>query len=211
MLTLFLEGEEIRRKSLCVVGATGLGKTQWARSLGEHLFFMGFAATGDEIDRMEDVEYAIFDDISGGFEKGFHHMKPWFGCNAEIRVKALYREPVLRKWGKPCIWLCNHDPASRWYHISTDESSSFSVADKEEASSNLDWWRGNVITVELNDGPLFNQQQAVDRKKELQDLAREKRRLSLESLGADKRVCREEEGEGSQSWPESLPSDSGSL
>lgn len=56
------------------------------------------------------VDYAIFDDIAGGMEKGFHMMKQWFGCQNEIMVKKMYRGAKLCKWGKPSIWLCNDDP-----------------------------------------------------------------------------------------------------
>lgn len=209
-----LDGEELRRKSLCIIGPSGYGKTQWARSLGNHIFFTGFAATGDTIEEMETAEYAIFDDISGGFEKGFHHMKPWFGCNAEIRVKQLYHEPVLKKWGKPCIWLANHDPAEKWYDVAVGNKIDNGLS-VQEASSNLDWWKENVITVQLSKekGPLFDRTIATNRKKELQRVAREKRKREEEMEEANK-VARVEVVEctpspvySSPAWPSDVDED----
>jgi hypothetical protein len=56
-----------------------------------------------------DVDYAIFDDIRGGF-KFFLSFKEWLGAQAWLTVKQLYREPKLVKWGKPSIWISNGDP-----------------------------------------------------------------------------------------------------
>ena len=49
----------------------------WARSLGSHAYFGGlFSLEEWEID--ENVDYAVFDDIQGGF-KFFPAYKSWLG------------------------------------------------------------------------------------------------------------------------------------
>lgn len=98
----------LRRKSLVLYGATRLGKTVWARSLGKHLYFCGLYSYAEAI-RAPDAEYAVFDDIQGGL-KFFHGFKNWLGCQYQFQVKGLYRDPQLLDWGKPCIWVANTDP-----------------------------------------------------------------------------------------------------
>jgi len=60
---------------------------------------------------MEDkeIKYAVFDDIAGGM-KFFHMFKQWFGCQHEISVKRLYRDPKLMVWDRPSIWVSNTNP-----------------------------------------------------------------------------------------------------
>lgn len=58
----------------------------------------------------DDAEYAVFDDISGGF-KFFPNYKGWLGCQAEFTVTDKYRAKKRFKWGKPCIMLMNSNPA----------------------------------------------------------------------------------------------------
>lgn len=58
----------------------------------------------------DDAEYAVFDDISGGF-KFFPNYKGWLGCQAEFTVTDKYRAKKKFKWGKPSIMLMNSNPA----------------------------------------------------------------------------------------------------
>ncbi len=58
----------------------------------------------------DDAEYAVFDDISGGF-KFFPNYKGWLGCQAEFTVTDKYRAKRKFKWGKPSIMLMNSNPA----------------------------------------------------------------------------------------------------
>lgn len=94
--------------SLVLYGESRLGKTLWARSLGNHLYCIGLQS-GDELVKASHVDYAVFDDIRGGI-KFWPAYKEWLGCQQYVTVKQLYREPKLVKWGKPTIWLSNTDP-----------------------------------------------------------------------------------------------------
>lgn len=78
----------------------------WARSLGRHAYFGGLFSIEEAID---DVEYAVFDDIQGGLNF-FHSYKFWLGHQQQFYVTDKYRGKKLVKWGKPSIWLSNHDP-----------------------------------------------------------------------------------------------------
>lgn len=64
---------------------------------------------GDECSRVEEAQYAVFDDMRGGI-KFFPAFKEWMGCQMHVTVKQLYREPKLLPWGKPTIWVANTDP-----------------------------------------------------------------------------------------------------
>lgn len=85
-----------------------MGKTVWARSLGNHVYFCGLYS-GAEALKAPKADYAIFDDIQGGI-KFFHGFKNWLGCQFNFQVKVLYKDPVMIKWGKPSIWVANSDP-----------------------------------------------------------------------------------------------------
>lgn len=118
--------------SICVYGESRTGKTLWARSLGSHIYCVGLIS-GEEC--LKDVDYAVFDDIRGGI-KFFPSFKEWLGCQAYVTVKCLYREPKLRKWGKPSIWVSNTDPRN------------------EMLQPDVEWINANCIFVAV-DSPIF--------------------------------------------------------
>ncbi|ANC51616.1 replication associated protein [Sewage associated gemycircularvirus 3] len=95
-----------RRRSLILYGPTKLGKTLWARSLGNHAYFGGLFSMDESID---DVDYAVFDDMQGGL-KFFHSYKFWLGAQSQFYVTDKYKGKRLVHWGKPCIYLYNHNP-----------------------------------------------------------------------------------------------------
>lgn len=64
-----------------------------------------------ELDSVEDAQYAVFDDMQGGFEF-FHGYKFWLGGQSEFTVTDKYKGKRHIQWGKPSIWLCNEDPTS---------------------------------------------------------------------------------------------------
>lgn len=119
--------------SICVYGESRTGKTLWARSLGPHIYCVGLVS-GTECMK-DDVDYAVFDDIRGGI-KFFPSYKEWLGCQAWVTVKCLYREPKLKQWGKPSIWLANTDPRL------------------ELDPSEVSWLNANCTFVEIN-SPIF--------------------------------------------------------
>uniref|UniRef100_A0AAU6S580 Replication associated protein n=1 Tax=Barbastella barbastellus feces associated gemykolovirus 2 TaxID=3139971 RepID=A0AAU6S580_9VIRU len=92
-------------------GYTRLGKTVWARSLGTHSYFGGLFNLED---LGSDVDYAVFDDIAGGFGF-FPSYKQWMGGQYDFTVTDKYKHKVTLRWGKPTIWCCNTDPREDWY------------------------------------------------------------------------------------------------
>lgn len=81
------------------------------------------------------MEYAVFDDMRGGI-KFFPAFKEWFGAQAHVTVKVLYRDPKLVKWGKPSIWLANTDPRL------------------EMDPADVSWFEANAVFIEVAT-PLF--------------------------------------------------------
>ncbi|ALE29576.1 replication associated protein [Lake Sarah-associated circular virus-2] len=116
-----------RPQSLILYGASRTGKTEWARSLGPHVYFNGYFML-DLI--RDDVEYAIFDDFEDWTT--FKQYKQWLGAQKQFVCTDKYRKKVDLLWGKPCIILSNEYPAFR----------------------DQDWILLNCITVKLNK-PLY--------------------------------------------------------
>lgn len=115
-------------------GPSRCGKTLWARSLGAHIYTVGLIS-GAELLKAESMDYAVFDDMRGGI-KFFPAFKEWFGAQAHVTVKVLYRDPKLVKWGKPSIWLANTDPRL------------------EMDPSDVSWFEANAVFIEVAT-PLF--------------------------------------------------------
>jgi len=82
-----------------------MGKTLWARSLGNHAYFGGLFSMDEPLD---DVAYAVFDDFGG--LKFLPTYKFWLGHQKEFYVTDKYKGKQLVQWGKPAIWLNNVDP-----------------------------------------------------------------------------------------------------
>lgn len=122
----------LRPRGLVLYGATRLGKTVWARSLGAHSYFGGLF----NMDLFsEDGRYAVFDDIAGGFGF-FPSYKCWMGGQFEFSVTDKYRHKRNVRWGKPAIWLCNTDPRLDWY--------------KPGSGPDFEWMEANCDFVELS-------------------------------------------------------------
>lgn len=103
-----------------------MGKTLWARSLGEHAYHGGLFC----IDEPTDVNYAIFDDISGGLAY-FHGYKSWLGHQRYFYATDKYRAKKLIEWGKPAIYISNNDP-------------------REDNGADREWLDANCIFIEIN-------------------------------------------------------------
>lgn len=94
----------VRPKALVLLGRSRMGKSQWARSLGDHCYFHSLFNIDDFRD---DASYAVFDDID--FEH-FPHYKAWFGGHEDpITITGKYRAHKTITWGKPVIWVNNFD------------------------------------------------------------------------------------------------------
>lgn len=106
-----------------------MGKTLWARSLGNHAYFGGLFSLDEPID---DVAYAIFDDFGG--LKFLPSFKFWLGHQAQFYVTDKYKGKKLVMWGKPSIWLSNTNPL--------DE---FGVK-----AEDVEWLQANCTVIHLN-------------------------------------------------------------
>nr|UBJ26247.1 replication-associated protein [Giant panda feces-associated gemycircularvirus] len=105
----------LRPKGLVLFGATRLGKTVWARSLGPHSYFGGLFNL-DEYS--ESTDYAVFDDINGGLAY-FPSYKQWLGGQFDFTVNDKYKHKRTVRFGKPSIYICNEDPREVWYKPGT--------------------------------------------------------------------------------------------
>ncbi|KAI5980475.1 hypothetical protein F5J12DRAFT_789200 [Pisolithus orientalis] len=87
-----------RPKTLCVWGPSRTGKTEWARSLGPHIYMNGQlnAAKLFELDGDQEPEYLV---------ARRHGHRP-----------LLYMRKRTVFWGKPCIWLNNKNPLNTTVH-----------------------------------------------------------------------------------------------
>lgn len=121
-------------------GATRLGKTVWARSLGNHYYCGGLWNLAD-FD--ETVEYAIFDDMANGLRAGYFQYKDWLGGQFEFMVQDKYKGKRRVKWGKPSIFICNRDPR--------DE---IGMDDHNKSKIEWDWMEENCLFYELRE-PIF--------------------------------------------------------
>lgn len=99
------KSDKRRRKSLILVGPSRLGKTEWARSLGPHMYFNHLANFKD--DWNDEAEYIVFDDFSFDF---IPNKKGFFGAQQEFQISGKYMRTRTVQWGKVCIYLTNDMP-----------------------------------------------------------------------------------------------------
>jgi hypothetical protein len=115
-----------RPQSLILVGPTRTGKTEWARSLGRHIYFNSVF----NLDKWDPAaEYAIFDDCEWQY---IPSKKGWFGAQREFDCTDKYRHKRTLIWGKPSIFLCNSDSY-----------------DRLRSAPEYTWLRGNSIEIVL--------------------------------------------------------------
>lgn len=95
-----------RPKSLVLIGASRTGKTEWARSLGNHMYFNNLLNL-DDWDESKD--YIVLDDFSSEITKYLPCWKCFFGGQREFTLTDKYRGKKTVHWGKPMIWLSNED------------------------------------------------------------------------------------------------------
>lgn len=119
-----------------VVGPTRLGKTEWARSLGRHIYMCGLfnlSVWDDE------AEYLVIDDIS--FEHWGGSRKALWGAQKELTLTDKFARKRAVKWGKPMIVLCNDGDDFRY------------LLDKRDRpilrNAELQWYKDNTVIVEV--------------------------------------------------------------
>jgi hypothetical protein len=107
-----------RPMSLVIVGPSRKGKTEMARSLGQHHYVHGEFHVPEISDR---AEYLIIDDC--GWKGWRTTMKSWIGGQKEISVRRLYKGGVNITWDRPCVIVCNDLPETirndPWFSANT--------------------------------------------------------------------------------------------
>lgn len=126
------KGGKERPKSLCIVGESRLGKTEWAKSLGQHLEFNGYFDMGQFTGDRSNLRYAIFDDFP--FDK-IPRPKQWFGAQQRIVITDKYKPKLTLEWGKPTIYLCNEDQDTG-------------------IIEHVPWYKANVVFIKITE-PLY--------------------------------------------------------
>lgn len=121
-----------RPTSLCLVGDTQLGKTEWARHLGRHMYWNGMFDLSLWDD---DARYAVFDDFRWDAFKFSY--KQWIGAQQTFTLTDKYRKKRTVQWGNPIILLLNTEEYLV-YSESWDKS----------------WIKGNLKVIYLFD-PLY--------------------------------------------------------
>lgn len=92
-----------RPLSLILESPSRYGKTEWARSLGRHMYYNAYFNL-DDWDA--DAKYIIFDDLP--WER-VPAKKAFFGAQRQFTLTDKYRRKITVHWGKPLIFLCNRD------------------------------------------------------------------------------------------------------
>jgi len=149
---------------LVIWGEPHTGKTKWARSLGTHGYWNGKNGAAQQRDILKDIEYAIFDDIAGGI-KYFPDFKGWLGAQEEITLKKMYHGESNVEWGKPSIWVSNHDIRKQILNLRE--------MDDEERQALIDWVEASCIIVHI-DKPFYwideEMKEGLKRKRSVDDV-----------------------------------------
>lgn len=118
-----------RPKSLVIISDSRYGKTQWARSLGAHVYWNSYYSL-DSFDTSRD--YIVIDDLT------WERIPAWkalFGSQREFVLTDKYRKKsCFKNWGKPAIFCINHDCDYR----------------RGRSRDELRWLNENVVFCELN-------------------------------------------------------------
>lgn len=98
-----LTWDQSRPKTLFLCGPTRTGKTCWARSLGEHMYFCCMFNLNDW---SNSAQYLVIDDFNWEF---FPNKKGFWGAQDTFTLTDKYKGKRTVKWGKPMIYICNPD------------------------------------------------------------------------------------------------------
>jgi len=109
--------DKARKRSLVLVGPSKLGKTDWARSLGTHMYFNHMANFKDDWDN--EARYIVFDDFQWDY---IPNKKGFFGGQSTFQISGKYMRVKTVQWGKCCIYCCNNYPEIKnedveWYKV----------------------------------------------------------------------------------------------
>jgi len=125
-----------------LVGPTRLGKTEWARSIGRHIYMCGLF----NVDMWDaQAKYIVIDDISFDFMGGAR--KSLWGGQKEFTVTGKYRKNRTVKWGKPMIFLCNQ--ANDFRYLLNARGNGLYLENSEK-----EWYIANSVIVDITT-PMF--------------------------------------------------------
>jgi hypothetical protein len=91
--------------TLVLSGTTRYGKTNWARSLGPHMYFNSQFNMDDWDD---EAKYMVLDDMKFEF---IPSRKALWGAQQQFVITDKYRHKRTVQWGKQLIFICNDLPA----------------------------------------------------------------------------------------------------
>jgi hypothetical protein len=135
-----------RPMSLLLIGDTRTGKTEWARSLGVHVYWN---MTHDLAKWNEDAKYIILDDWrwvnNGNGHTSVDYWKGIIGCQKEFVLTDKYTRKQTCHGVKPCIILSNKD---------SDPRNGMDYDLRQ-------WFFKNVVIVELNDRKLYKNENII--------------------------------------------------
>lgn len=100
-----------RPKTLVILGNRGIGKTEWARSHGNHIYARGCVIYDDIMGELEDAKYAVFDDL---WDWNFRFLKDFLGGQPTATITGKYRKPKQVPWGLRSIFLTNEEFWLQW-------------------------------------------------------------------------------------------------
>lgn len=98
-------GDRGDRKSIWFYGASRMGKTELARSIGTHWYMQG---TWNLERYDDDADYGVLDDIP--WENLQRYYKGIMGLQKDVTVTDKYRRKTVIKGGKPVIVVSNNIP-----------------------------------------------------------------------------------------------------
>lgn len=94
-----------RPRGLVLVGPTRIGKTEYIRSWGTHIYWGG-STTIRDCD-WESADYLVVDDVPWEFFPG---KKQFLGGQLQFIMTEKYVRKTRITFGKACIYICNEDP-----------------------------------------------------------------------------------------------------
>lgn len=132
----FVRPRRNRPKSLVLIGKSRFGKTEWARSLGSHVYVRG--AWNAEKFKVS-FDYIVLDDFDFSylFSKSTSLPKAFFGCQGDVEISGKYVKTFTINTNCPIICLMNEDQFNEYAHF-----------------FNSEWGQANVEVITLQQ-PLF--------------------------------------------------------
>jgi hypothetical protein len=97
------------KKNLILVGSSKLGKTDFIRSLGTHMYH------GGEVNYKnwdKSAKFIVFDDIE---PLSITQWKQFLGSQKEFTLNDKYRKKLSVIWGKPTVILTNTYPTRHYW------------------------------------------------------------------------------------------------